>query len=180
MDKFTDIYTFWFEDLQPAQWYKKDPDLDRLILDRFSNVHQQAAQGKLAHWREAPQGRLAEIIILDQFSRNMFRDSRDAFAFDDMARSLTYEAVESGADKKLSASEKSFLYMPLMHSENLADHEKAMVLFAQPGLEGNLEFEIKHKVIIERFGRYPHRNEILERESTAEEKEFLQQPGSSF
>ena len=110
----------------------------------------------------------------------MFRDSAESFAFDSLALVLAQEAVSSGVDKQLQQIEKSFLYMPYMHSESAIIHEQAVELFSQPGLENNLAFEHKHKDIIDRFGRYPHRNEILGRESTPEEIEFLQQPGSSF
>jgi uncharacterized protein (DUF924 family) len=126
------------------------------------------------------EGRLAEIIVLDQFSRNMFRDTPAAFAQDALALVLAQEAVFSGADKLLSETQCSFLYMPFMHSESLVIHELAVELFSKPGLEGNLDFEMRHKVIIEKFGRYPHRNNILQRESTEEEMEFLKLPGSGF
>ncbi len=174
------VINFWFDELEPKQWYIKSEELDQEIAKRFGETHQQAAKGGLVDWRNEALGCLAEIIVLDQFSRNMFRDDARAFAQDALAIELTRAAVDRGIDKQLQLAEKSFLYMPLMHSEELADHELAMQLFNQPGLENNLDYEIKHKVIIERFGRYPHRNAILNRESTVEEIEFLKQPGSSF
>ncbi len=118
--------------------------------------------------------------MLDQFSRNLGRNSPDAFTADPMALVLAQEAVASGLDHQLNQQQKSFLYMPYMHSESLLMHEQAVLLFSQTGLENNLDFEFKHKVIIERLGRYPHRNEVLGRTSTPEEVEFLQQPDSSF
>ena len=118
--------------------------------------------------------------MLDQFSRNIYRDDARSFASDTLALALAQEAVASGADQSLSAVERSFLYMPYMHSESAAIHIVAMQLFDQPGLESNLEFEKRHKAIIDRFGRYPHRNAVLGRASTPEEVEFLKQPGSSF
>jgi uncharacterized protein (DUF924 family) len=124
--------------------------------------------------------RLAEIIVLDQFTRNIHRDSAAAFANDALALRLAEEAVAAGADLKLPVEERRFVYMPYMHSESAAVHETAMRLFATPGLETNLEFERRHKAIIDRFGRFPHRNALLGRPSTAEEIEFLKQPGSSF
>jgi len=127
-----------------------------------------------------PLGRLAEIILIDQFSRNIFRDTPEAFSADAVALVLAQEAIAAGADQQLETKERAFLYMPYMHSESRAIHEQAAQLFDQPGLEYNLEFEHKHKVIIDRFGRYPHRNAILGRTSTAEELDFLEGPDSSF
>jgi uncharacterized protein (DUF924 family) len=124
--------------------------------------------------------RLAEIIVLDQFSRNMYRDTPQSFAYDVIALVLAQEAVAQGAHRELALPKRSFVLMPYMHSESLLVHEQAMQLFDQPGLEDDLDFERRHKSIIERFGRYPHRNAILGRTSTAEELEFLKQPGSSF
>lgn len=175
-----DIIQFWFEELSPAQWWEKDSDFDRMIAERFGGVLQQAAVCELFKWRVDAPGRLAEIIVLDQFSRNAYRDTARAFGQDMLALALAQEAVRSGADQSLSAQQKAFLYMPYMHSESLLIHHQAVELYTQPGLEFNLDFELKHKVIIERFGRYPHRNAILGRESSAEELTFLQQPGSSF
>lgn len=167
------ILDFWFTQLTPAAWWKKDAELDSFIAQEFSDVHQQAAAVELYHWRETAEGRLAEIIVLDQFSRNIFRDKQDSFQHDPLALSLSQAAVDVGADKALPATHSSFLYMPYMHSESLLIHERALQLFSQPGLETNLDFEIQHKTIIEKFGRYPHRNAILGRESTTKEIEFL-------
>ena len=179
-DGAADILRFWFEELEPADWWKKNADLDNRIATRFSATYEAAVHGELYRWREKPRGRLAEIIAIDQFARNIFRDKPEAFEHDGMAVVLAQEAIVAGADTELQPAEKSFLYMPLMHSESLVVHELAMKVFAQPGLEHNLEFEKKHLAIIQRFGRYPHRNAILGRESTAEEQQFLKQPGSSF
>lgn len=175
-----EILSFWFEELTPKDWFTKNEKLDEKIRQRFLAVHASAEKGELFIWRDNPQGRLAEIIVLDQFSRNMFRDTSLCFASDALALILAQEAVRAGADKSLSPTQKSFLYMPYMHSESLKIHEEAVQLFHQEGLEGNYDFELKHKKIIERFGRYPHRNKILGRASTTEETEFLKQPGSSF
>jgi uncharacterized protein (DUF924 family) len=125
-------------------------------------------------------GRLAEVLILDQFSRNLFRDSPLAFAYDPMALALAQEAIVLGADKQLTAQQRSFLYMPYMHSESLAIHTLAVSLFKQNNNPDSLEFEIKHQRIIKRFGRYPHRNAVLSRNSTEEELAFLQQADSAF
>jgi uncharacterized protein (DUF924 family) len=178
--KHTDILNFWFEEIPQKSWWIKDDALDQAIKERFAELHYRAANGELYRWREQPLGRLAEIIILDQFSRNLYRGQPESFASDSMALVLAQEAIDLGIDKQFSVEQKIFVYLPYMHSESLLIHEQAVKLFDQPGLEDNLNFEWKHKVIIERFGRYPHRNEVLGRESTPEELEFLKEPGSSF
>lgn len=177
---YDEILHFWFEEISPAQWFKKDDEFDQMIKERFANVHAAAVRCELFKWRVDPLGRLAEIIVLDQFSRNMYRNQPAAFAFDPLALALAQEAIRAGMGDSFSNPWKLFLYMPFMHSESAVLHEIAVVLFSTPGMEQNLEYEQKHKAIIDRFGRYPHRNEILGRESTAEELEFLDGPGSSF
>lgn len=176
----SDVLSFWFEEIDPKSHWVKDPGFDALIDERFSAAHRRAAKAELWSWRATPTGRLAEIIVLDQFSRNLFRDQAAAFACDAMALVLAQEAVAAGADDQLSPLECAFLYMPYMHSESVAIHEQAVELFAAAGLERQLDFEHRHKAIIDRFGRYPHRNQVLGRVSSAEELAFLQQPGSSF
>lgn len=177
---YREILKFWFEETDPSQWWKKDEKFDRIIIERFSGLHASATRCELFEWRKDAKGRLAEIIILDQFSRNMFRGSHLSFAHDALALALSQEAISVGADRLLNQIERSFLYMPFMHSESLKIHEVATELFLRNGIQGNLDFEIKHKAIIQRFGRYPHRNGILGRESTEEEIQFLKQPGSGF
>ncbi|MEA2118462.1 DUF924 family protein [Halovibrio sp. HP20-50] len=174
------VLGFWFEALTPAQWFKKDAELDRTISQRFSALHAQAARCECYAWRQTAQGRLAEIIVLDQFSRNIYRDDARAFATDALALVLAQEAVAASADVELNSTQRAFLYMPYMHSESTVIHEVAVELFDQPGLENNHGFEVRHKAIIDRFGRYPHRNALLGRASTEEELDFLKQPGSSF
>ena len=174
---YEDVLAFWFKEIEPAKHWVKDPEFDQLIRDRFGAVHRAAIQGELYRWREKPEGRLAEVIVLDQFSRNMFRDQPEAFVSDPLALVLAQEAIAQGADKQIDPERVSFLYMPFMHSESAVIHEIAVELFS---VHGSLEFEIKHKAIIDRFGRYPHRNDVLGRESTPEELEFLQGPDSSF
>ncbi len=174
------VLSFWFESLGAKQWFAKDERLDRHIGDRFAVLHEAAKANELWPWRESSQGRLAEILLLDQFSRNLYRDRPEAFAQDPQALALAQVAVAHGADRHLESAQCAFLYMPYMHSESLAIHDEALRLFAQPGLEGNLKFERRHREIIARFGRYPHRNAILGRCSTPEEELFLAQPGSSF
>ncbi len=177
---YQEILKFWFEEIDPSQWWKKDDAFDQLIRARFSEIHAQATRCELYDWRADARGRLAEIIVLDQFSRNMFRGSPLSFASDTLALVLAQEAVSVKADLALSPTERSFLYLPFMHSESLKIHVVAMDLYQRNGIQSNLDFEIKHKQIIERFGRYPHRNAILGRSSTQEELEFLRQPGSGF
>ena len=175
-----EILKFWFEQIDPSKWWAKDDDFDQLIRVRFAALHAQATRCELFGWRTEASGRLAEIIVLDQFSRNMFRGSPLAFASDALALALAQEAISAKADEALSPTERSFLYLPFMHSESLKIHELALQLYRNNGIRNNLDFEIRHKRIIERFGRYPHRNAILGRQSTDEEIEFLKQPGSGF
>jgi uncharacterized protein (DUF924 family) len=174
------VLAFWFEEVAPKQWWTVDADFDALISRRFGALLHQAAQGELFDWRGAARGRLAEIIVLDQFSRNIHRHMPLAFAQDALALALAQHAVDSGALQDLNATERSFLLMPFMHSESRKIHVQAEVLFREHGGQDNYSFELRHKAIIDRFGRYPHRNAILGRESTPEEIEFLKQPGSRF
>jgi len=174
------VLDFWFQELTPKHWFAKDPVLDQTIAERFGPVHEQAERCELYTWRASPEGRLAEILVLDQFSRNIYRDSGRAFSWDALALILAQEAVAQGADQELTLEQRSFLYMPYMHSESALIHEEAETLFSQPGLENNLKYERQHRAIIERFSRYPHRNVLLGRDSTTEEQAFLKQPGSSF
>ncbi len=178
--KASDVISFWFEQSSPSDWYAKNESFDQLIKDKFLTTYWAATKGELYQWRDSPLGRLAEIIVLDQFSRNMFRDNGQAFMFDSLAVVLTQEAITAKADETLPNEKKAFLYMPLMHSESLKIHELAVKVFSQTGLENNYDFELKHKAIIEQFGRYPHRNKLLGRESSRAEKAFLKLPGSSF
>ncbi|PVZ83655.1 DUF924 domain-containing protein [Serratia sp. S1B] len=174
------VIKFWFEEIQPSQWFNNEPALDQLIREQFTDLLNQAKRAELFHWRSHAIGRLAEIILLDQFSRNIFRGHAEAFSADTLALVLSQEAVCSGYDKELPTHMRAFCYLPYMHSESRVIHQEALILFNQPGLEDNLEFEMKHKVIIDRFGRYPHRNQVLGRNSTAEELAFLKEPESSF
>ncbi|PIP90323.1 MAG: hypothetical protein COW01_02640 [Bdellovibrionales bacterium CG12_big_fil_rev_8_21_14_0_65_38_15] len=175
-----DILKFWFEELTTKDWYKKDSNLDELIKGRFLDTYQKACKGELWQWRETVEGRLAEIIVLDQFSRNMFRDQACAFKFDFLAVALSQEACRQPKLHEIEVSKRAFAFMPLMHSESAKVHELAVKMFSAKGLEKSLEFELKHKAIIDKFGRYPHRNEILGRKSSLDEIEFLKTPGSTF
>lgn len=175
-----EVHHFWFKTLNPKDWFKKSKALDHRIAATFGAQVVHARAGKLDYWRVTPVGRLAEILVLDQFSRNIYRDSAEAFAGDELALQLAKDAIEVGAPEALSTPERAFVYMPFMHSESLAEHDRALTLFSEPGLENQLKYEHGHRKILERFGRYPHRNTALGRESTSEEIEFLKQPGSSF
>lgn len=177
---YTNIISFWFTEIESKLWFKKDDAFDQLLREKYGELHHRAAQAELFTWRSSAEGRLAEIIVLDQFSRNMYRDSPKAFASDPLALALAQEAVSLGLDQQLEPQKRTFLYMPYMHSESLLVHDNALKLFTELGRENNLEFEKKHRAIIEKFGRYPHRNNTLGRQSTVAEYEFLTQPGSSF
>lgn len=175
-----DILNFWFQEVEPSQWFQKDLVFDEMIKNRFSVIHQMASRCELYTWRNSAKGRLAEIIVLDQFSRNIYRDTPQAFTADPLALALAQQAVAVGDDKKLNQIERSFLYMPYMHSESLAIHQVATQLYKQNGIDSSIDFENQHKIIIEKFGRYPHRNEILNRDSSPEEIAFLSEENSSF
>jgi uncharacterized protein (DUF924 family) len=174
------VLSFWFREIDPKLWWSSDPGFDELIGRRFLGLLQAAAAGELQEWRATARGRLAEIIVLDQFSRNVYRNSPRAFAQDPMALALAQEAVAAGALTSLEPMERSFLLLPYMHSESRKIHVVAEALYRAFAPAGNYEFELKHKAIVDRFGRYPHRNQVLGRASTPEEVEFLQQPGSRF
>ncbi len=177
---YKDVLSFWFEELTPKEWWVKSEELDREIKQRFETLHKKALASELFNWRQTSNGALAEIIVLDQFSRNIFRDQPGAFAADPLALALAQQAIAKGQDKDLTKQQRHFLYMPYMHSESRIIHEQAVELFKSLSDEDTLNFEIRHKDIIEKFGRYPHRNEILGRTSTEEEIAFLKTPGSSF
>lgn len=177
---FQDVLNFWFEEIDSKFWFQKNAQFDRQVRSRFLQTFEDAMRGNTVTWRQTADGRLAEIIVLDQFSRNMFRDSARAFSADALALSLAREAVKLGEDQNIAIERRSFIYMPYMHSEDSEAHQEALELFSQKGLEYNLKYELLHKGIIDRFGRYPHRNEILGRVSTPEEIAFLKEPGSSF
>jgi len=179
MKSFQEVISFWFNEKNKAHWFAKDAAFDEEIKKNFLNTYELAAKSACFAWRSQALGRLAEVIVLDQFPRNMFRNNPRSFAADPLALALAQEAVERGIDKQLRIEERSFLYMPYMHSEALNVHDEAVKLFAQPGLEHNLEYEILHKKIIERFGRYPHRNEVLGRSSTPDEITYLEKDSSS-
>ena len=172
------ILHFWFEELTSKQHFVKDAALDETIRTRFGDTLEAAARCELFAWRSTAEGRLAEIIVLDQFSRNVYRDTPRAFAQDALALVLAQELVASGQDRSLPEAQRVFAYMPYMHSESALVHTQAVALFTQLGIQGNLDFELRHKAIIDRFGRYPHRNAILGRSSSGQELAFLNSVGN--
>lgn len=174
------VLAFWFDEIEPAQWWKVDPAFDAAIAARFGALHRAAHAGELWAWRAEPRGRLAEVIVLDQFSRNLYRGTAQAFASDPVALALAQEAVAGAHDMALPSAQRAFLYMPYLHSESRVVHVEAARLFASLDEADSDDSERRHKAIIDRFGRYPHRNEVLGRTSTPEELAFLQQPGSRF
>jgi len=179
-DMHTDVLSFWFQEIDRKLWFSSDKSFDDLIRARFLGLMQKAAAAELYGWRQDAEGRLAEIIVLDQFYRNVYRNTPMAFAQDPIALVLAQEAVASGALKLLNPTQRSFLLLPYMHSESRQIHVVAESLYKEFAPKENHDFELRHKAIIDRFGRYPHRNEILGRTSTSEELEFLAQPGSRF
>ena len=174
---YLEILKFWFEETTPAQRFKKDPGFDSMIKKRFEQTYWDILQGRTNNWSSIPEGRLAEIIVLDQFARNMFRDDAQAFAGDELALSLAEEAIAVGDDLKFIQEQRVFFYMPYMHSESAEVHNKALEIFKQYGNAANLDYEVKHKAIIDAFGRYPHRNKALGRTSTPEETKWLEAGG---
>ncbi|MDM3870429.1 DUF924 family protein [Porticoccus sp. W117] len=197
-EDYHNVLDFWFgggtdaevASRQSGLWWGKSADVDRKIQENFEADLQTLVRGEHRDWLTAPEGTLAAIVVLDQFSRNMYRDSPRAFAQDAMALRLCLEGMDNGVDQKLRPIQRVFFYMPLEHAESMKMQNRSVAVFEQLRDEapeenkklfaGFVDFAEKHRVIIERFGRYPHRNKILGRESTAEEVEFLRQPGSSF
>ncbi len=168
-----DVLTYWYETLEPKDWWVGGPDIDQAITAQFGATVEVALRGELYPWRTSPQGRLAEVICLDQFTRNIFRGQAKAFAGDPLALILAQEAILGGFDRGLSDDQKAFLYMPLMHSESLPIHQWADEVFRAANLEGNLKALREHTEVIAEFGRYPSRNKALGRASSAEELAYL-------
>ncbi len=175
-----EVLAFWFKQSSREQWWTRDPQFDAVIRSGFGALHGRAVLGELHDWRDTPEGRLAEIVVLDQFSRNLYRDDPRAFSADGMALALAQEAVRIGADQAVPLIRRSFFYMPYQHSESPRIHGDAVALFESLADPEASDYERRHKAIIDRFGRYPHRNQSLGRASTAEEIAFLKKPGSSF
>lgn len=176
-----DVLDFWFSDAVRPRWWAKDPDFDQLVALRLGALHEAAFRGDLDGWKRTAEGALALVILLDQVPRNIFRGEARSFAADPLALAVTREALAAGFDRALPSDEhRVFLYLPLEHSEELADQEACCRLMADLDAARWLDYAERHRTIIARFGRFPHRNAILGRESTAEELAFLTEPGSSF
>jgi uncharacterized protein (DUF924 family) len=181
-----EILQFWFgETLQPRkEWFQKTPEFDVEIRSRFLSIYEQAATNQLDSWVNLPESCLALVIVLDQFPRNLFRGQPQTFATDARALTVAQIAVEQGFDRQLPGVQRFFFYLPFEHSENLDHQNQAVQFFEQfqndPDLQDTYDYALRHRAVIARFGRFPHRNAILGRESTPEEIEFLKQPGSSF
>jgi uncharacterized protein (DUF924 family) len=193
------ILDFWFGSLDAdgradqqhtSSWFKKDPAFDQKIVEHFSEIYSQLTTGSRPAWVTDPAGLLSAIIVLDQFSRNMFRDSPKMYSFDDLALRYSFEFIALGLDEGAPLAHRIFSYMPLMHSERLIDQERCVTLFSrfadelqgEPAsiIRGNVKYAIAHRDIVARFGRFPHRNALLGRTSTEAEITFLNEPGSSF
>ena len=175
------ILDFWFAATNQPFWFEKNPDFDAACQVQAEALHQSAAAGDLADWQQTPLGALALVILLDQIPRNLYRGEARAFATDAKARAVSRAALDRGFDRGLTEEQRMFLYLPFEHSEDLADQRRSVALFASlTGHPDWLPWAERHAEIIERFGRFPHRNGVLGRISTAEETEFLAGPNSSF
>ena len=172
-DAIDDILRFWFEELKPKNWFRRDTVVDAAIKVRFGEIYEELKEGVPADWLAGPEGCLAAILVLDQFPRNMFRDDARAFATDEAALALAKRAIAKGLADKLTPKQRSFLYMPFQHSEDAADQARSVGLYTALGNPLNLDFALRHQAVIARFGRFPHRNAMLGRASTEEEEAFL-------
>jgi uncharacterized protein (DUF924 family) len=171
-----DLLQFWFHPKRQPFWFNSTPEFDREIGRRFGTLWQSGRDGELAHWETTPEGALALVILLDQFPLNMFRGRPEGFSTEAASREVAERAIERGFDRALDDQGKAFLYMPFMHSETLADQDRSLALLAAAGLDSNLKWAHHHRDIVGRFGRFPHRNAILGRQNTPEEKEWLASP----
>ena len=170
---YRELLGFWFSDEVSQFWFHSTPEFDQQLRGKYSELWQQAVNGELDSWLDHAEGCVAMVILLDQFPLNMFRGTAESFSSEQQSRDVARHAIENKFDTGLAARQKSFLYMPFMHSENLDDQSLSLQLFDQPGLEENLRFARHHYGIVERFGRFPHRNEILGRQNTEAEVEYL-------
>ena len=176
-DEARDVLDFWFSTLTPEQWWCRDDVVDKEVTARFAGLYARLATEVSRRWLSSPLGRLAAVIALDQFPRNMFRDDPRAYDTDEMALQIARDTIAAGDNQRLTREQRSFLYMPFQHSEDRAVQAESVALFKALGDANQTDFAEKHKEIVDRFGRFPHRNDVLDRETTPEEKEFLKQPG---
>ena len=171
-----DILDFWFSEESRKRWFNSTPEYDRQVKEQFESVWQQVRNGELADWEETADGAVALVILLDQLPLNMFRDQPESFSTEEKSRQVARRAIGNGFDIELADEFMAFLYLPFMHSESLDDQDRSVMLFETAGLENNLKWARSHREIVRRFGRFPHRNNILGRESTPEEVEWLDSP----
>ena len=177
-----EILDFWFIETQPQQWFQVSEDFDQTILERFEEPYNMAASGQFDDWQNSADGALALCILLDQMPRNMFRGTPKAFATDKKALVVSKYAISKGLDQVLSPQKKRFLYLPFEHSENINDQHRSVELYEKTKEDDPLgyDYAVRHFKVIEQFGRFPHRNQILGRDNTPEEEEYLAQPGAGF
>lgn len=168
-----ELLDFWFSEQVAKLWFNSTPAFDNELRERFGATYAAACRDQLEHWQETAEGALALVILLDQIPLNIFRGQPQSFATEARARAVAEQAIAHGLDARLSGPQKAFLYMPYMHSEKQADQDISVDLFSRAGLDNNLRFAKHHREIVRRFGRFPHRNAILGRESTPEEIEWL-------
>jgi uncharacterized protein (DUF924 family) len=170
-----EVLDFWFAEGDDERWFKVSPEFDREVTERFGAAYEDAAAGRLTDWEATPEGALALTIVLDQFSRNMFRDSARAFAADPVAQGIADRAIEHGHDMAVPEERRIFFYMPFEHAEDLALQDRCVALVKERCNRGQyVDYAERHRAVIARFGRFPHRNEVLGRESTPEEIEYLE------
>ncbi|MCB1557920.1 MAG: DUF924 domain-containing protein [Alphaproteobacteria bacterium] len=181
-DSIQDVLHFWFEETVPSQWFQVSDVFDEMVRDRFSGLYQMALNGVCDEWARDVDGALALVLIFDQFPRNMFRDLPQSFATDDRARDVSRKVIDLGYDHLVGVAKRRFFYLPFEHSEDIEDQKTSLILFEKMRDEEPLSYDyaLRHYKIIERFGRFPHRNSILGRENTAEERQFLDEYGRGF
>ena len=180
ISKKEEVLAFWFDEISPEQWFKKDENFDANLTKRAGLTLEKALNGQIDSWAETADGAVALVIVLDQFTRNIFRDTPQAFSGDEMALVLSLKSVNSDWFADLQNIHKQFLLMPMMHSEDILIQERSLPLFETHTNEITYEYAVKHRDVVAKFGRFPHRNAILGRPSTLEELEFLKHSGSSF
>jgi uncharacterized protein (DUF924 family) len=172
-DLVNEIIDFWFSDEVKPKWFNATPEFDALLRERFEKIWGLARTGMYDHWAQEPQSALALVIILDQFPLNMFRQDARQYSTEAHARTIARQLIDQGGDQQLSSTQKAFLYLPFMHSEDLKDQDYAVELYQKAGLEDNLRYAHHHRDVVKRFGRFPHRNEALGRKSSEQEIEYL-------
>ncbi len=168
-----DVIDFWFSDRVRKLWFNSTPEFDRELRESYRETWEKAKRGELDHWKQSAEGCLALVVILDQFPLNMFRDTAESYSTEAQSREVARHALALEFDRSLESGQRAFLYMPFMHSEDLADQKLALELFDQPGLESNLRFARHHHDIVAKYGRFPHRNAALGRDNTEAESEYL-------